>query len=101
MKKKLLIAFCTFAILGVSTPTYAGGVTGVEVQKDDSEKYGVISDFDYDIEGNSVKLHGYDGKCKILEILMLNQLFFKKELLKYMMLFLIPVMFKKYFFLKV
>ena len=34
-----------------------------------SEKYGVISDFDYDIEGNSVKLHGYDGKCKILEIL--------------------------------
>ena len=50
MKKKLLIAFCTFAILGVSTPTYAGGVTGVEVQKDDSEKYGVISDFDYDIE---------------------------------------------------
>ena len=69
MKKKLLIAFCTFAILGVSTPTYAGGVTGVEVQKDDSEKYGVIGDFDYDIEGNSVKLHGYDGKCKILEIL--------------------------------
>ena len=36
-----------------------------------------------------------------LEVLMLNQLFFKKELLKYMMLFLIPVMFKKYFFLKV
>ena len=35
-----------------------------------------------------------------LEVLMLNQLFFKKELLKYMMLFLIPVMFKKYFFLK-
>lgn len=58
-----------FKVLGVSTPTYAGGVTGVEVQKDDSEKYGVISDFDYDIEGSSVKLHGYDGKCKILEIL--------------------------------
>lgn len=69
MKKKLLIAFCTFAILGVSTPTYAGGVTGVEVQKDDSEKYGTISDFDYDIEGSTVKLHGYDGKCKVLEIL--------------------------------
>lgn len=125
MKKKLLIAFCTFAILGVSTPTYAGGVTGVEVQKDDSEKYGVISDFDYDIEGNSVKLHGYDGKCKILEILPsynidgtdyatdlsdfqigigsshVESVIFKKELLKYMMLFLIPVMFKKYFFLKV
>lgn len=69
MKKKLLIAFCAFTVLGVPTLTYAGGVTGVEVQKDDSEKYGVIGDFDYDIEGNSVKLHGYDGKCKILEIL--------------------------------
>lgn len=44
------------------------GVTGVEVQKDESEKYGVISDFDYDISGDTVVLHGYDGKCKVLEI---------------------------------
>lgn len=69
MKKKLLVTICSFAILGVSVPVYAGGVTGVEVKKDDSEKYGVISDFDYDIEGSAVKLHGYDGKCKVLEIL--------------------------------
>lgn len=44
------------------------GVTGVEVQKDESEKYGVINDFDYDISGDTVILHGYDGKCKVLEI---------------------------------
>ncbi len=69
MKKKLLVTICSFAILGVSIPVYAGGVTGVEVKKDDSEKYGTISDFDYDIEGSTVKLHGYDGKCKVLEIL--------------------------------
>lgn len=69
MKKKLLVTICSFTILGVSIPVYAGGVTGVEVKKDDSEKYGTISDFDYDIEGSTVKLHGYDGKCKVLEIL--------------------------------
>lgn len=69
MKKKLLVTICSFAILGFSVPVYAGGVTGVEVKKNDSEKYGVISDFDYDIEGSVVKLHGYDGKCKVLEIL--------------------------------
>lgn len=62
MKKKLLVTICSFTILGVSIPVYAGGVTGVEVKKDDSEKYGTISDFDYDIEGSTVKLHGYDGK---------------------------------------
>ena len=69
MKKKLLIAFCTFAILGVSTPTYAGGVTGVEVQKDDSEKYGVIGDFDYDVDQLFVYAHFFwsrihEGFCK-------------------------------------
>lgn len=69
MKKKLLVTICSFTILGVPIPVYAGGVTGVEVKKDDSEKYGTISDFDYDIEGSTVKLHGYDGKCKVLEIL--------------------------------
>ena len=69
MKRKFLIAACSFMILGTSVAVYAGGVTGVEVKKDDSEKYGTINDFDYDIEGNSVKLHDYDGKCKILEIL--------------------------------
>lgn len=37
MKKKLLVTICSFTILGVSIPVYAGGVTGVEVKKDDSE----------------------------------------------------------------
>lgn len=69
MKRKFLIAACSFMILGTSVTVYAGGVTGVEIKKDDSEKYGTINDFDYDTEGNFVKLHGYDGKCKILEIL--------------------------------
>ena len=45
MKKKLLVTICSFTILGVPIPVYAGGVTGVEVKKDDSEKYGTISGF--------------------------------------------------------
>lgn len=69
MKRKILAFICSFAVLGTPVPTYAGGVKGIEVKKDESEKYGTISDFDYDIIGNTVQLHGYDGKCKILEIL--------------------------------
>lgn len=69
MKKRILILSSVITSFSLITPVYAGGVTGVEVQKDESEKYGVISDFDYDISGNAVQLHEYDGKCKILEIL--------------------------------
>lgn len=69
MKRKLLLIACACATLCSSNIVYAGGVTGVEVKKDESEKYGVISDFDYDINGNTIQLHEYDGKCDILEIL--------------------------------
>lgn len=38
MKRKFLIAACSFMILGTSVAVYAGGVTSVEVKKDNSEK---------------------------------------------------------------
>lgn len=45
------------------------GKTGIEVKKSDSEKYGKISEFSYDISNGTIKLEKYNGKCKILEIL--------------------------------
>lgn len=39
---------------------------GVEVKTD--FPYGDISDFDYDIEGDTIFLHSYDGNRKIVEI---------------------------------
>lgn len=69
MKRKLLLIACAGITLCFPNIVYAGGVTGIEVKKDESEKYGVISDFDYDINGNMIQLHEHDGKCGILEIL--------------------------------
>lgn len=58
-----------FSIFIPSNLVYAGGVKGIEVKKDASEKYGSIDDFDYDVSGETIQLHKYDGKCKVLEIL--------------------------------
>lgn len=44
------------------------GVTGVEVQKSEEEKYGSIEDFDYELSGDTVKIEKYTGKAEILEI---------------------------------
>lgn len=44
------------------------GIIGVEVQKIDKEKYGIIEDFEYEISGDAIVLDRYTGKCEILEI---------------------------------
>lgn len=44
------------------------GVTGVEVQKSEEERYGSIEDFSYELSGDTIILQKYTGKAETLEI---------------------------------
>lgn len=44
------------------------GITGIEVQKSNDEKYGSINDFQYELSDNKILLKEYNGKSKVLEI---------------------------------